>query len=181
MEKIINSLSKYILLETIIPGLTFILLYDMIIAHIDTSNTLFVLILAYFIGTIISRLSSLVTKKMLFKMTKEKGISYYNYIKATQYDDKIEELSTHKNLYRNFATLCFLILILKIIESTKIKIFIYKNDCIVIVLLICLVILFSASFLNMNKRIIKRAKITISKRKKTLRHNSKQSNSKRHY
>lgn len=164
MEQLISSFSKYHIIETLIPGFIFITLFNLFITHIEGLDFFILTILAYFIGIVISRVSSLFTKKILFKFTKDSGIKYSEYIKATNIDKKLEELSADKNLYRNLVTVCLLLLSLKIIEITPFIKFI-SIDFVIILMLVLLIILFGASFIKMNRQIIERASISISKKR----------------
>lgn len=165
MEKLINNFSKYHIIETLIPGFIFIILFNLLINDVGNGDLLDMTILAYFIGIVISRVSSICTKELLFKLTKEEGIKYSQYIKAAKIDKKIEVLSTDKNLYRNLVTVCLLLLFFKIIQTISF----IKNvnvDFIIILLLVFLIILFSISFIKMNSKIVERANIAISKNDK---------------
>ncbi len=164
MEKLINNFSKYHIIETLIPGFIFIMLFKLLIVNIGKNDFIFLTILAYFVGIIISRISSIFTKKLLFKFTKEQGIKYSDYIKATKNDEKIEEFSMDKNLYRNLVTVCLIILFVKIMQNTKIMKFI-SMDFLIITILVFLIFLFSISFIQMNSKIVERAKISILKKK----------------
>lgn len=165
MEELVKNFSKYHIIETLIPGFTFMILFDLLIIEFKNVDIFTMTVLAYFIGTIISRISSVLTKKVLFKLTKEKGVEYSDYIRATKKDSKIDELAVDKNLYRNLTTVCAILLISKIVKTTKI-IAKTNTDLIIILILLFLMILFCISFININSRIIKRVKITNTKKGK---------------
>lgn len=163
MDKLVSCFSKYHIMETLIPGFIFIVLIDLLIIDIGEYDFIILTILAYFIGVIISRISSIFTKKFLFKFTKEKGVKYSDYINATKNDEKIEELSMDKNLYRNLVTVCLLLLLTKFTQNIKIVKYI-GLDLFIIIILIFLIVLFSISFIKMNSIIIER--VNVSKKNK---------------
>lgn len=163
MGDIVKSFSKYRLFETLFPGALFLVMFYYLISNFDTSNSIALLIIAYFSGLIISRISSLLTSKLLYKFTKSTGESFKNYYKAENKDSKIEDLMADKNTYRNTTTCCLMILIIKIILMIfpNLKI----NNVLIVILLILCILLFSAAFLKKNNDIIKRVKNISSKNK----------------
>lgn len=161
MTELINKISKYHLFESFFPGALFLILFNYLIIPINTTNIYVIIIITYFTGLTISRIGSLVIAKILYLFTKVKGEQYKDYIQASKKDEMIETLLVDKNMYRSIVSCLSLIFILKIYK-TIIKYNVNK-DIIIIILLITLTILFSISFLKVNKTLTKR--IQISKRK----------------
>ena len=64
----------------------------------------------------------------------------------------------------NLVTVCLIILFVKIMQNTKIMKFI-SMDFLIITILVFLIFLFSISFIQMNSKIVERAKISILKKK----------------
>lgn len=153
MEKLIEKISSYHLLNYLIPGIIFIVISDNFIGiNLYSNNLLESLFEAYFIGIVISRFGSIVVSNILYKFTKEKGETYTNYIKACNKDDKLEILMQDKNMYRSLCSMLILLLITKLIYLIINK-FQINNNIVFIIGTILLIILFSISFLKQNKMI----------------------------
>ncbi|MGI6450936.1 MAG: hypothetical protein ACOX3R_11900 [Desulfitobacteriia bacterium] len=146
MEKLLEKISSYNLLNNLLPGAVFcyLLKYFMEI-NLVTDELIGNLFFFYFCGMVISRIGSIVVEP-LYKKIKIISYSEYNsFIKATQIDNKIDILSETNNTYRTFVALFLVIGILK-------SYFYLKNSFIVLnligpsVLLIILFLLFSISY-----------------------------------
>lgn len=156
MEKILEKISNYHLFNYLVPGMIFIITSNYILeTSIYNDNLLYLFFVSYFIGIIISRLGSVVTANILYKLTKEKGESYKDYIVSCQKDNKIEVLVQDKNMYRNLCTMLILLLVLKVFSMLNVYLKI-SNDWKIIIVLVLLIILFAISFLKQNKYISSR-------------------------
>ena len=162
MEKIIEKIDRYNLFTNIIPGYI-MLIFNIYYFKLHEINIFEQLIIAYFVGQTLSRLGSLLTSKILLKLTKEKGESYDKYIIACEKDQKISTLLQERNICRTFCTL-FVICIIEISLSKVIPIFKISSDILVILVLIILVIIYGCAFCKYNKYISNRVRIFSDKK-----------------
>ncbi len=158
MEKIVEKINSYHIFNYLVPGYLFLIISGKILKTTLISNNIISSFFeAYFIGIVISRISSLITEKIIVKIWALKKEPYDKYIEANNEDDKLEVLNQDCNMYRSLCTLMLLELVLKIISLLKISNLINK-DILIIVILILLVILFAFSFVKQNKYISLRVK-----------------------
>ena len=102
MEKIIDKISNYHIFNYIIPGGLFLILCNNYLnIKIEQDKITYFFFISYFIGIIISRVSSLVTEKILCYIFKIKKENYDNYIAAAKKDENIEVLMQDMNMYRS--------------------------------------------------------------------------------
>ena len=98
MEKLLDKLSSYNLFNYLLPGIIFSILLEKItdysIIHKDIMIEAF---LAYFIGLIISRISSLAVEPILQKIKFVKFSDYKDFVLASESDKKIELFSETNN------------------------------------------------------------------------------------
>lgn len=115
-EKIIEKISRYNLFNYLLPGFIFIIFiskttkFDLI--ELLNENIIILLFLAYFIGTIISRLGSLIVEPVLKKIKFIKFAKYSEYLEALEKDNKIDALSEENNTYRTYTSVFSIILLL---------------------------------------------------------------------
>lgn len=165
MDKIIEKISNYHIFNNLVPGYLFLIISSKIVKkNLIVDNFIYLLFEAYFIGIVISRLSSLIIEKIIVKIWRLKKEPYNNYIEANKQDSKLEVLTQDCNMYRNLCTLMLIELILKIMIMLKIENFIDK-DIIILICFAALAILFAFSFVKQNKFISLRVK-EISKEEK---------------
>lgn len=165
MEKIIEKISSYHIFNNLVPGYLFLIISEQIIEKkLIIDNIVYSFFAAYFIGIIISRLSSLVVEKMINKLWNLKKEPYEKYIEANKKDTKIEILNQDRNMYRSLCTLMIIELVLKGIVMFNVSSLINRDFAILLIFLV-LAILFAFSFVKQNKYISSRVK-TISKNKK---------------
>lgn len=162
MDKIIEKLSNYHIFNNLVPGYLFLIISSYILKqNLIIENLIYSFFEAYFIGIIISRISSLVVEKIIVKIWKLKKEPYEKYIDANKNDNKIEILNQDCNMYRSLCTLMLIELVLKIVFMFKIQNLI-DNDILILILFVMLTILFAFSFVKQNKyislRVRKRSK-----------------------
>lgn len=156
MEKIIDKLSNYHIVNYIVPGYIFtkVLAY---LLDLKIGNFTDIIIVSYFVGIVISRISSLLMEKVLYKIFKIKSQPYSLYINASKKDSKIETLTQDLNMYRSFfsafVTLSIILILKKIYLLLKID-----KTLVMWLLLISLSILFAFSYVKQVKFIIERVK-----------------------
>lgn len=119
--------------------------------------------LAYFIGLIISRVSSIIIEPLLKKIKFVKFADYKDFVLASESDKKIELLSESNNMYRVFISLFFILTIIILYEKFLQDMFSEYTSYIVI---IGLLTLFLFSYRKQTSYITKRIEIFKDKQKK---------------
>lgn len=158
MDKIIDKISSYHIFNNLVPGYLFLIISSQIMGKgLIIDSLIYSFFEAYFIGTIISRISSLVIEKIIVKIWKLRKEPYDKYIEANKKDDKLEILNQDCNMYRSLCTLMLIELSLKIMVMFEITRLINK-DFLILVTLTLLSILFALSFVKQNRFISSRVK-----------------------
>lgn len=164
MEKIIDKLSSYHIFNYIIPGGLFLILCNNYLnIKIEQDKFIYFFFMSYFIGIIISRVSSLVTEKIIYFVFKIKKESHEDYIKASKKDEKIEMLMQDMNMYRSICTMLIILLIIKVVKIFGLYQLIRK-DFLIVLLFILLIIIFVCAYIKQTKYVISRVK-TANKKK----------------
>lgn len=164
MEKIIDKLSSYHIFNYIFPGGLFLILCNNYLnIKVEQDKFIYFFFMAYFIGIIINRVSSLVTEKIIYFVFKIKKESHENYIKATRKDEKIEILMQDINMYRSICTMLIILLIIKVAKMFGLYQLIDK-DFLIVLLFIILIIIFICAYIKQTKYVISRVK-TANKKK----------------
>lgn len=164
MEKIIDKLSSYHIFNYIIPGGLFLILCNNYLnIKIEQDKFIYFFFMSYFIGIIISRVSSLVTEKIIYFVFKIKKESHEDYIKASKKDEKIEMLMQDMNMYRSICTMLIILLIIKVVKIFGLYQLIRK-DFLIVLLFILLIIIFVYAYIKQTKYVISRVK-TANKKK----------------
>ena len=159
MEEVIKSISKYNILNYLIPGTIFCILlrlmtpYDLIQPEITIG-----LFLYYFVGMIISRVGSLIVEPLFKFVGILKYAPYDAYVEASQKDSKIEQLSETNNIYRTVVAMCMMLLML-ILTSWLVIYFQIEPNFLQFVVVVFLIILFVASHRKQTNFIKKRIEI----------------------
>jgi H+/gluconate symporter-like permease len=125
-------------------------------------NIIINIVLAYFIGIVISSIGNLTTDKILKKLIPQK--TYSEYLTSSKKDTKIEEFSEINNMYRTIITLhCCIFIIFSIENLTKIFPLLSKIPITLIkyIILIIPILLFIFSYKKQNEYIQKRISETI--------------------
>lgn len=114
MSGFIEKLGSYQIINNLLPGAFFGMALRLFLAlSVPTQNVGEEIIVYYFMGLIISRISSLFVQPILIKLSFIKMSSYSEYIKATKVDLKIDTLSEINNYFRNLLTGSLLLCIIK--------------------------------------------------------------------
>ncbi len=165
MDKILEKISGYHIFNNLIPGYLFLIISSQIIQkNLLIDNIIYSFFEAYFIGIIISRISSLIIEKSIIKIWKLKREPYCKYIEANKKDDKLEVLNQDCNMYRSLCALMLIELILKIMVMIGIQNKINK-DVLILAMFTILIILFAFSFVKQSKFISSRVKEICKSRK----------------
>jgi len=164
MDKLLEKLTSYNLFNYLLPGIIFSVLFEKITNYsIIQKDIMIEVFLAYFIGLIISRVSSIVVEPLLKKIKFVKFADYKDFVLASESDKKIELLSEANNIYRVFISLFFILITIVLYEKFLQNILVDYTNYIVIV---GLLILFLFSYKKQTSYITKRIEIFKNKEKK---------------
>lgn len=165
MEKLLEKLSSYNIFNYLFPGMIFCILLEKTTSYsIIQENIVIDVFLAYFIGLLISRISSLIIEPLLKKVKFVKFAEYKDFVLASENDSKIELLSESNNMYRVFISLFVLLLIVKVYEQIFQQLLGEYANFIVISLLL---FLFLFSYRKQTSYITQRVEIYKNKKKET--------------
>ncbi len=115
MDKFIDKLSSYNLLNNLIPGGGFSYLLQHIYSiDILGSSVVENFFIYYFVGMFLNRLGSIVIEPLAKKVKFVSYSDYHDYVVASKMDNKIDVLLETNNLYRTIATSGLLIIVIKI-------------------------------------------------------------------
>lgn len=157
MEKFLDKLSSYNLLNNLLPGAVSCFLmklyWDKNILSSDVIESIFIY---YFIGLVISRVGSVIVEPICRKCKWVKFADYDQYISASKKDSKLDILLETNNMFRTMLAMCFILLVGKL----------YIYICLTIkvvgavekeIVLIGLLLLFACSYRKQTKYIKRRA------------------------
>lgn len=164
LDKIIDKLSSYNLLNNLIPGSIFCyLLQHICVVDILSNSIVENLFIYYFVGMVVSRIGSIVIEPFVRKTGIVIYADYGDYIMASKTDSKIDILLETNNLYRTIVAGAFLIIVTKlyIIAEQNIALLSYATPYI---LALSLLIMFLLSYRKQTGYIRKRVeKVTRDK------------------
>jgi len=146
MDKLLEKISSYNLLNNLMPGGIFCFLLHRI-CNIDILGTSIVenLFVYYFIGMVISRLGSILIEPIARKIKLVSYADYNDYITASKKDSKIDTLLETSNLYRTIVAGGLLIIIIRlyICAERQVQVLVYATPYIIVFFLL---IIFLISF-----------------------------------
>lgn len=115
MEKILEKLDSYNILNNLLPGIVLNFLLERIIGvKIVEGNIIEDLFVFYFMGMVVSRFGSLVIEPICKKIKWVKYADYGEFVKASRKDEKVNVLSEVNNSYRTVFSVCIVVLIAKV-------------------------------------------------------------------
>ena len=167
IEKIIEKITTYEILNSIIPGAIYVVLVDRLTRFSFQGENIFkIIVICYFVGLVIGRIGSLLVEPILCHKTKKgKSIAHFvpynDYVEAEKIDDSghIKELSTINNMYRNLITTMLALFITYIISKIWDCVIVNYLTWIIPVAIVLLIILFIFSYRKqtgyINKRVNK--------------------------
>jgi hypothetical protein len=118
MDKLLDKISEYNLFNYLLPGIIFSVLLEKITSYsIIHKDMVIEAFLAYFIGLVISRISSIIIEPCLKKVGFVKFTEYKDFVLASESDKKIELLSESNNMYRVFISSFFILIIVILYEK----------------------------------------------------------------
>lgn len=146
MNELLNKLSEYHFVQSLVPGMIFTYCSKMFYGvNFLTDKPIYDFCVILIIGLIISRVGSLIIEPLLKKIKILNFCNYSEYIKASKKDSTIKNLSETNNLYRVIiATFCVLLVekfYLDLIEKI-----LWLTDWTYLILSILLIVLFVFSY-----------------------------------
>ena len=106
MKELSEKISSYNLFNNLLPGILFVfVITELTNFNLILENNFIGAFFYYFIGMIISRLSSLIIEPFLKLVKFVKYAEYNDYLIACERDDKIDLLCEGNNMYRTFVAL----------------------------------------------------------------------------
>ncbi|MEZ5529682.1 MAG: hypothetical protein R3E57_07070 [Porticoccaceae bacterium] len=156
MSEFLSKLSSYNIFNYLVPGVVFAILGDVITDYgIIQKDIVVGLFLYYFIGLVVSRIGSLVVEPLLRKVGFLETVPYFDFIKASKEDEKIETLSEANNSYRTFVATFASLVLLKFSEFLGEK-FPPIGEGIGFILIFILFSIFLLSYRKQNSYVVKR-------------------------
>ena len=158
MEKILEKLDSYNILNNLLPGIVLNFLLERIIGvKIVEGNIIEDLFVFYIMGMVVSRFGSLVIEPICKKIKWVKYADYGEFVKASRKDEKVNVLSEVNNSYRTVFSVCIVVLIAKVylILISKIRAFSTITD---ILILVIITILFAVAYKKQTKYVASRVK-----------------------
>ena len=156
MEKVVEKLDSYNILNNLLPGvvMVFLLRKELGINLVD-DNMVEILFISYFVGMIISRIGSLVVEPICSIVKLVDHVKYEDFIRASKGDDKIELLSETNNSYRSFLTVGIIVLMGKlcVFLATKVSI---PSSVVDIIMILVIIIVFACAYRKQTDYIVKR-------------------------
>lgn len=145
MNDLISKLSSYHLFNYLVPGVVFgILARQMFPFSLGSHDVIASAFLAYFAGLVVSRFGSLVIEPILERFKFMDFWKYEEYFRYSKTDEHLLVLYEVSNMYRTFASLFALLLILKLYAIAEARWAHLKNwDATILIILLLIVFLFS--------------------------------------
>lgn len=162
MNNFIEKLGSYQIITNLLPGVFFGMALRLLLGIVvPMENIGEEIMVYYFMGLIINRISSLVVKPILKKCRFIQEVPYSDYAKAAKVDSKIDVLSEANNYFRTLLTSCLLLIVIAILQISicNIKWFSLNWKWL---LLILLSLLFLFAYKKQTKFICKRIEVVKS-------------------
>lgn len=106
MKDLLDKLTSYNIFNYLLPGVLFAAFVDGLTSLKVLQKDLVVgVFLYYFLGSVVSRVGSLLVEPILLRMKFVQYTPYAAFVKAAKVDAKIEVLSEQNNMYRTFIAL----------------------------------------------------------------------------
>ena len=158
MEKILEKMDSYNILNNLFPGVVLDYLFEKML-NIDLVQGSIIenLFLYYFLGMLISRVGSLIIEPLCRKIRWVKYADYGEYIKACNIDKKVDTLSEVNNSYRTIFSGFIITIFAKIylIITEKINTSFEFNK---FMILLVLTVLFAFTYKKQTKYVADRVK-----------------------
>lgn len=159
MEKFIEKLSTYNILNNILPGVVFSYLCNRMLGIQLVDNSIVEnLFIFYFIGMVISRIGSIIVEPVCKKCKIVQYAQYKDYVNASKKDEKILVLLETNNTYRTMVALGILLLLFKLFLWLK-EILCWFSVASNWIIIGCLILLFGFSYRKQTKYVRDRVEV----------------------
>lgn len=146
MNELLNKLSEYHFVQSLVPGMIFTYCSKMFYGvNFLTDKPIYDFCVILIIGLIISRVGSLIIEPLLKKIKILNFCNYSEYIKASKKDSTIKNLSETNNLYRVIIA-TFLVLLVEKLYIFLAEKFTWLNDWFYLIISVLLIVLFIFSY-----------------------------------
>lgn len=106
MKDLLDKLSTYNVFNYLLPGVLFAVFVDGLTSlKVLQKDVVIGAFLYYFLGSVVSRVGSLLVEPILLRMKFVQYAPYSEFLQAMKTDAKIELLSEQNNMYRSFIAL----------------------------------------------------------------------------
>lgn len=123
MNNFIEKLGTYQIMTNLLPGVFFGTSLKLLLGiTLPIENIGEEIIVYYFMGFVINRISSLIVKPILKKCKFIREAPYTDYLKAVKIDSKIDVLSETNNYFRALLTSSLLLIVISIVRISIWKI-----------------------------------------------------------
>jgi len=166
VEKLLEKLSTYNLLNNLLPGAIIYLILKQMIGFVDFDTDIITkLFVYYFVGMVVNRIGSIIVGPICKKLKIVKYANYKDYLEAIKVDSEIGILLETNNIYRTFLSGFILVVVVKlyIILGSGFQ-FLLHNYLMIIV--IALVLLFAFSYRKQTSYIRKRVQKAVKSNSK---------------
>lgn len=158
MDKFLEKLEEYNIFNYLLPGIIFTYLLKYYVGvDIFQENIIEMAFIYYFVGSVISRIGSILLEPFLISRKFITYVPHNDYVDASKEDKDIEKLSMINNMYRTLCSAFVILIILKIakvvIECLKLPQYFISTTMIIIG-----IILYLLSYRKQTKYIVSRVK-----------------------
>jgi cellobiose-specific phosphotransferase system component IIC len=156
MKDILDKIGTYNIFNYLLPGVLFaVLVSQQTKYNLVQQDVLAGAFVYYFIGSVVSRIGSLVVEPLFKRVRFVSFAPYSDFVSASIADPKIEILSEANNMYRTICALFVCVAITYGYESAAERLP-HLNDALPVVLVVGLLVLFSFSYKKQTAYINKR-------------------------
>lgn len=157
MDTFLDKLSRYHILNNLIPGIAFLYIIDVIgIYGTAFDNAYGVFFIGYIAGMVLSRLGSVIIEPWFKSWRIVKYAPYPDFLKAEQKDSKINTLLEENNMYRTLVTMFIIVLLLYGFSLIPVVNTFMHTKWATLVLLVLLLVLYALAYRKQTSYIKKR-------------------------
>ncbi|WP_461247932.1 hypothetical protein, partial [Treponema sp. R6D11] len=150
---------SYNIINYMLPGVVFSVLSKNWLAYnFINENILLEIFIVYFIGIVISRISSIIIEPLLKRIKFVKFAPYEDYVKLESKNQKLKILNEQNNMFRTLFTTIVLLALLKLYQFLSVKFCFLQYNY--IVLIVSLLVLFLFSYRKQTNFIRRRVEIS---------------------
>lgn len=118
MKDLLDKLSSYNIFNYLLPGVLFAVFVDELTSfHILQKDITVGVFVYYFLGSVVSRIGSLLIEPLLRKWGIAKFAPYEDFVRVSKTDPKMEILSEANNMYRTICSLMLCVGVVALYDS----------------------------------------------------------------